>query len=94
LKKVVRLEGIPLTEGHSGLHLEVEDGIVKRGVYFALVPVRGFETLLLGKEAKSAPVITSRICGLCQITHSIASARAVERACNLATLKSPLKPKS
>lgn len=83
MRKVVRLEGIPLTEGHSGLHLEVERGIIRKGVYFALVPVRGFETLLLGKEAKSAPVITSRICGLCQITHSIASARAVERACNL-----------
>ena len=83
MKKVVRLEGIPLTEGHSGLHLEVEGGVIKKGVYFALVPVRGFETLLLGKEAKTAPVITSRICGLCQITHSIASARAIERACGL-----------
>jgi len=78
LRKVVRIEGIPLTEGHSGLHLEVEDGIVKDGFYFALVPVRGFETLLIDKEAVVAPVITSRICGLCQVTHAIASARAVE----------------
>jgi len=74
----VRIEGIPLTEGHSGLHLEVEDGIVKDGFYFALVPVRGFETLLIDKEAVVAPIITSRICGLCQVTHAIASARAVE----------------
>jgi coenzyme F420 hydrogenase subunit alpha len=37
----------------------------------------------VGKEAKAAPLITSRICGLCQITHSIASAKAIERACNL-----------
>jgi len=83
LRKAVKLEGIPLTEGHSGLWLEVEKGVIKKGSYFALVPVRGFETLLLGREAKTAPVITSRICGLCQITHSIASARAVERACGL-----------
>lgn len=81
--KKVKIEGIPLTEGHSGLYLEVERGIVKKGLYFALVPVRGFETLLLGKEALSAPLITSRICGLCQITHSIASAKAIEDACNI-----------
>ncbi|WP_456342758.1 nickel-dependent hydrogenase large subunit [Thermovibrio sp.] len=83
MRKVVKIEGIPLTEGYSGLHLEVESGIIKKGVYFALVPVRGFETLLLGKDAKVAPVITSRICGLCQITHSIASARAIEKACGI-----------
>jgi coenzyme F420 hydrogenase subunit alpha len=83
LKKLVKLEGIPLTEGHSGLFLEVKDGIVVKGFYYALVPVRGFESLLLGKEARVAPTITSRICGLCQITHSIASARAVERACGI-----------
>jgi len=83
LIKKVKLEGIPLTEGHSGLYLEVEGKTIKKGLYFALVPVRGFETLLLGKEATSAPTITSRICGLCQITHSIASAKAIEDACNI-----------
>ncbi len=83
MKKVVKLEGIPLTEGHSGLYLEVEDGIVKRGVYYALVPVRGFETLLLGKDSRVAPTITTRICGLCQVTHAIASARAVENVAGI-----------
>ncbi|SMO68694.1 coenzyme F420-reducing hydrogenase, alpha subunit [Balnearium lithotrophicum] len=83
MRKVVKIEGIPLTEGHSGLYLDVEDGIVKRGLYFALVPVRGFETLLIGREASVAPVLTSRICGLCQITHSIASAKAIESAAGI-----------
>ncbi len=80
MKKVIKLEGIPLTEGHSGLYLEIENGIIERGVYFALIPVRGFETLLLGKDSRIAPTITTRICGLCQVTHAIASARAVESA--------------
>jgi len=80
LIKKVRLEGIPLTEGHSGLHLEVEGGIVRKGYYYALVPVRGFETLLIGRSATVAPLLTTRVCGLCQITHSIASAKAVESA--------------
>ena len=83
MKKVVKLEGIPLTEGHSGLFLEVEEGIVKRGFYYALVPVRGFETLLLGKDSRVAPTITTRICGLCQVTHAVASARAIENAAGI-----------
>ena len=83
MRKVVKLEGIPLTEGHSGLYLEVEKGIVKRGIYYALVPVRGFETLLLGKDSRVAPTITTRICGLCQVTHAIASARAIEDAAGI-----------
>ena len=83
MRKVVKLEGIPLTEGHSGLYLEVEEGIVKRGIYYALVPVRGFETLLLGKDSRVAPTITTRICGLCQVTHAIASARAIEDAAGI-----------
>ncbi len=83
MKKRIKLEGIPLTEGHSGLFLEVERGIVTKGIYYALVPVRGFETLLLDKEAIVAPIIASRICGLCQITHAIASARAVESAAKI-----------
>jgi len=83
LRKVIELEGIPLTEGHSGLYLEVEGGIVKNGLYYALVPVRGFETILVGKDASVAPVIATRICGLCQITHAIASARAIESASNI-----------
>ena len=83
MRKVVKLEGIPLTEGHSGLYLEVEEGIVKKGFYYALVPVRGFETLLLGKDSRVAPTITTRICGLCQVTHAIASARAIEDAAGI-----------
>ena len=83
MKKVVKIEGVPLTEGHSGLFLKVEEGVIEEGLYYALVPVRGFETLLIGRDAKSAPIITSRICGLCQITHSIASSRAIEEACGI-----------
>ncbi|SMP06029.1 coenzyme F420-reducing hydrogenase, alpha subunit [Desulfurobacterium pacificum] len=83
MKRIVKYEGIPLTEGHSGVYLTVEDGVVVDGYYYALVPVRGFETLLLGQEGVVAPTITSRICGLCQVTHAIAAARAIEDAAGM-----------
>jgi len=83
LRKTVTISPIPLTEGLSKLYLKVEDGIIKEGYYYSLIPVRGYETLLIGKEATSAPILASRICGLCQITHAIASAKAIEDACNI-----------
>ncbi|SNR85770.1 nickel-dependent hydrogenase large subunit [Desulfurobacterium atlanticum] len=81
--KKLEIEPIPLTEGHSKLVLKVEDGIITEGFYYALVPVRGFETMLLDKEATFAPIAASRICGMCQAVHSIAVSRAVENACQI-----------
>ncbi len=41
---------------------------------------RGFEALLLGKDPRDAPFVTSRICGVCYSVHQIASARALDEA--------------
>jgi len=41
---------------------------------------RGFETILLGRDPKDAPVITQRICGVCPVSHGMASTLALESA--------------
>jgi len=41
---------------------------------------RGFETLLKGRDPWDAPVITQRICGVCPISHSMASVIALDKA--------------
>jgi len=81
--KRIEIEPIPLTEGHSKLILKVDKNIIVEGFYYALVPVRGFGTMLLDKEATFAPIAASRICGMCQAVHSIATAKAIEDACNI-----------
>lgn len=66
-------------EGHAELVLEVDDeGIVTKGRYFSITPVRGLEKMLLGKAPETAPVFTQRICGVCPIPHTLASTEAVE----------------
>ncbi len=77
----------PLTriEGHLAIHTEVEaigDGksarIIKakcEGEMF-----RGFEVILKGRDPLDAQQITQRICGVCPISHGIASIRAQEMA--------------
>jgi len=71
----------PLTriEGHLGIHLDVENGMVSSarcsGEMF-----RGFEVLLRGRHPMDAHQITERICGVCPVSHGIASILAQEGA--------------
>ena len=68
-------------EGHAKLILEVdEEQLVSRAYYINTTPVRGFETMLVGRPAEFAPIAVMRICGICQTTHGIASCSAIEDA--------------
>jgi len=41
---------------------------------------RGFETILQGRAPTDAPVLTERICGVCPVSHGLASTLALEAA--------------
>ena len=66
-------------EGHAELVMEVDDeGIVTKGRYFSITPVRGLEKIVTGKVPETAPVIVQRICGVCPIPHTLASVEAID----------------
>ena len=66
-------------EGHAELVMEVDDeGIVTNGKYLSITPVRGLEKMVLDKSPETAPVLCQRICGVCPIPHTLASAEAVD----------------
>ena len=66
-------------EGHAELSMEVDDeGIVTTGRYFSITPVRGIEKIIIGKRPETAPVIAQRICGVCPVTHTLASVEAID----------------
>ena len=55
-------------EGHAELVMEVDDeGIVTKGRYLSITPVRGLEKMVAGKNPETAPVLCQRICGVCPI---------------------------
>lgn len=71
-------------EGHAELVMEVDDeGIVTKGRYFSITPVRGLEKLVAGKAAETAPVMCQRICGVCPIPHTLASVEAMDDSLNI-----------
>ena len=75
----VLIDPLNRIEGHLSIDIEVERGKVvearTRGDMY-----RGFENLLRGRNPVDANMITQRICGVCPISHAIASSKCLESA--------------
>jgi Ni,Fe-hydrogenase I large subunit len=69
-------------EGHLSVELEVEAGSVASATCSGTM-FRGFEVLLRGRDPLDAPPITQRICGVCPVSHGIASSTAIENSLGL-----------
>lgn len=83
---------IPVTriEGHGKVTIVLDrDGNVA-DARFHVVQIRGFEKFCEGRLLWEMPVITSRICGICPVSHSLASAKACDAALG-AEIPSPAK---
>lgn len=71
-------------EGHAELVMEVDDeGIVTKGRYFSITPVRGLEKMVKGKKPETAPVLCQRICGVCPVPHTMAAVEAMDDSLNI-----------
>jgi Ni,Fe-hydrogenase I large subunit len=71
----------PMTriEGHLKIDVEVENGVVK-DAWSAGTMARGWEIILRDRDPRDAPYVTSRVCGVCEGVHAIASAQALDHA--------------
>lgn len=73
------IDPITRIEGHLKIEVEVENGVVK-DAWSAGTMARGWEVLLKDRDPRDAPYITSRVCGVCEGVHAIASAQALDHA--------------
>ncbi len=75
----VVVDPIPRIEGHLRIEVEISNGKVK-DAWSSGTLFRGLEIILQGRDPRDAHLITQRSCGVCTLTHSLASVRAVEDA--------------
>ncbi|MEF8776831.1 MAG: nickel-dependent hydrogenase large subunit [Haloarculaceae archaeon] len=66
-------------EGHHGMELEVEDGVVTEA-RSTMKMFRGAEIITVGRSPRDAAQLTGKVCGVCFICHRIGSSRAAEDA--------------
>ncbi len=85
------MEAVPKIEGHATFYTHLKNGHVDKARIIGLENDRFVEKILLGRKYWEAPIITSRICGICPTIHNITSTKAIENACGIRSSKQTIK---
>jgi len=76
----IHVEHLTRVEGHGNIELNVKNGRIEKLQWSVVEAPRFFEAMLRGQQYNELRPITSRICGICSIGHSLASLKATEDA--------------
>jgi NAD-reducing hydrogenase large subunit len=72
------IEPITRIEGHGKITIHVDDKGNVQDALFHVTQFRGFEKFCEGRPYSEMPSLVERICGICPVSHSIASAKACD----------------
>ncbi|KGO33771.1 NADP oxidoreductase [Desulfobulbus sp. Tol-SR] len=72
----ITIEPVTRIEGHGIITIDLDDEGGVRDARFQVTQFRGFEKLTEGRPFYEMPAITERICGICPVSHALASGRA------------------
>ncbi|MBI5231583.1 MAG: Ni/Fe hydrogenase subunit alpha [Coriobacteriales bacterium] len=72
------LSNVTRIEGHGRITLQLDERDSVAGATFDALEFRGFEAFLEGRMVWEMPLLTSRVCGVCPVSHHVASVLAVE----------------
>jgi NAD-reducing hydrogenase large subunit len=78
--RTITLAPVSRLEGHGKVTIHLDDRGEVQESRFHVVELRGFEKFCEGRLMSDMPVITSRICGICPVSHHLASAKACDDA--------------
>ena len=76
--KRVAIEPVTRVEGHGKVTLLLDEDNNVRQARFHIVEFRGFERFVQGRPYWEAPVLVSRLCGICPVSHHLAAAKAMD----------------
>src|SRR5690349_21519684 len=76
--KKITIDPVTRIEGHAKITIRLDDDGRVAGTQFHVTQVRGFEKFTEGRPYYEMPSITARICGICPVSHLLASAKACD----------------
>jgi NAD-reducing hydrogenase large subunit len=82
-KKVVFQKATRI-EGNATIQIEIQDGRIDTA-RFMVHDFRAFEKFITDRRVEYVPHLVSRICGLCSVSHQVASLKAIEDALGVET---------
>jgi len=76
MPKRIVIDPVTRIEGHAKISIFLDDAGNVSDAEFHVVEFRGFEKFCEGRPYTEMPGITQRICGICPVSHTLASAKA------------------
>ena len=77
LKEIV-IDPVTRIEGHSKITIQLDDQGEVQDAKFHVTQFRGFEKFCEGRPFAEMPSLTARTCGICPVSHLMASAKACD----------------
>jgi NAD-reducing hydrogenase large subunit len=77
--KRITIDPVSRIEGHAKIVILMNDEGRVTNTEFHVTQVRGFEKFTEGRPYYEMPGITSRICGICPVSHMLASSKACDQ---------------
>ena len=72
------IEPVTRIEGHAKITVYLDEAGEVADAHFHVTQFRGFERIAQGRPVYEMPSLMARICGICPVSHLIASAKACD----------------
>jgi NAD-reducing hydrogenase large subunit len=76
--KTIVIDPVTRIEGHSKITIQLDDQGEVQDAKFHVTQFRGFEQFCEGRPFTEMPSLTARTCGICPVSHLMASAKACD----------------
>jgi NAD-reducing hydrogenase large subunit len=78
MSRTVTIDPVTRIEGHAKITIHLKDDETVAEARLHITQFRGFEKLCEGRPFSEMPSLMARICGICPVSHLIASAKACD----------------
>ena len=78
MSQTITIDPVTRLEGHGKITIQLNGQGGVEDAHFHVTQVRGFERFAQGRPFYEMPSLMARICGICPVSHLIASAKACE----------------
>jgi len=90
MKKII-IDPVTRIEGHAKISIDLDEQGKVDDARLHVTQYRGFETMCEGRPYSEMPALTARICGICPVSHAIASVDACD---NILAVRPPKAARS
>lgn len=78
MAREITIDPVTRIEGHAKITIQLDDRGEVADAHFHVTQFRGFERICQGRPVHELPSLMARICGICPVSHLVASAKACD----------------